>query len=127
MTQQAFANALGIPPSTISGIFGGRSNPTQNTVLAVHRTFPKINVNWLMFGEGDMYDGMSDGNAGQGDGSAVPPVADAVASPVAAVRTEAVAGQVQIKYVERQPRKVTEIRVFFDDGTYETFYPKIKE
>ena len=29
----------------------------------------------------------------------------------------------EIIYKERPPRKITEIRIFFDDNTYETFKP----
>ena len=30
----------------------------------------------------------------------------------------------EIIYKERSPRKITEIRIFFDDNTYETFKPE---
>ena len=30
----------------------------------------------------------------------------------------------EIIYKERPPRKITEIRIFFDDNTYETFKPE---
>jgi len=30
----------------------------------------------------------------------------------------------EIIYKERPPRKITEIRIFFDDNTYETFRPE---
>ena len=29
----------------------------------------------------------------------------------------------EVKYVEKPARKITEIRIFFDNGTYETFRP----
>jgi hypothetical protein len=29
-----------------------------------------------------------------------------------------------VKYTDKPQRKITEIRIFFDDGTYETFGPK---
>jgi hypothetical protein len=29
----------------------------------------------------------------------------------------------EIKYIEKPARKITEIRIFFDNGTYETFRP----
>lgn len=32
----------------------------------------------------------------------------------------------EVIYKERPPRKITEIRIFFDDNTYETFKPEIK-
>ncbi len=54
MTQQEFAARLDISPASLSSIFNGRTNPTNNHVQAIHRAFPNININWLLFGEGDM-------------------------------------------------------------------------
>lgn len=42
-------------PASLSSIFNGRTNPTNNHVQAIHRAFPVVNVSWLMFGEGDMF------------------------------------------------------------------------
>ena len=56
LSQQDFAQKLGISPASLSNIFNGRSKPTNNHVQAIHRAFPKINTNWLMFGEGVMLD-----------------------------------------------------------------------
>ena len=56
MSQQDFASTLGISPATLSSILNGRTNPTNNLVQAVHRAFPKINISWLMFGEGTIDD-----------------------------------------------------------------------
>lgn len=55
MTQQDFANKLGISPASLSHVFQGRSNPTNNHVTAIHNAFPSISVSWLMFGEGEMF------------------------------------------------------------------------
>ena len=30
----------------------------------------------------------------------------------------------EIRYIEKPVRKITEIRIFFDDNTYETFRPE---
>ena len=54
LSQQEFAARLEISPASLSSIFTGRTNPTNNHVQAIHRAFPNINVNWLMFGEGEM-------------------------------------------------------------------------
>ena len=61
LSQQDFADRLGMSPASLSGIFNGRTNPTNNHVQAIHRAFPQINVSWLMFGEGDMFVPSSDG------------------------------------------------------------------
>ena len=60
MTQQEFAKAIEVSPASLSNIFNGKTNPTNNHVSAIHRRFPDININWLMFGEGDMYTTVSD-------------------------------------------------------------------
>lgn len=54
LSQQDFAARLGISPASLSSILTGRTNPTNKHVMGVHVAFPEINVNWLMFGEGEM-------------------------------------------------------------------------
>lgn len=150
MSQQDFAAALDVSPSSLSSIFNGRTNPTSKHVSAIHRRFPQISINWLMFGEGDMYvDGaMEDGSVSdqpEGDseesrGHHVPegdngsdaggtsnqteaaehqqvnPCASvqACGSPIPVIRET-------VRYIDKPQRKITEIRIFFDDGTYEVF------
>jgi transcriptional regulator with XRE-family HTH domain len=46
LSQQDFATYLEISPASLSSIFNGRTNPTNNHVQAIHRAFPEINVNW---------------------------------------------------------------------------------
>lgn len=154
MSQQDFANRLGISPASLSSIFTGRTNPTNNHVQAIHRAFPEININWLMFGEGDMYDtpaGDAVDEAAESDSAATgAEAADAPAHPVvdasptffgpeemgrqaaAPYRRSVAAGRdhtpgtpavENVKIIDRPQRRIKEIRVFFDDGTYEAFVP----
>ena len=55
MTQQSFADMLGISPASLSGIFTGRTNPTLNHVDAIKKKFPSINLDWLLYGHGAMF------------------------------------------------------------------------
>lgn len=150
MTQQDFAKAIEVSPASLSNIFNGKTNPTNNHVSAIHRHFPDININWLMFGEGDMYTTVSDetnkdGEAERSDsqqqagateksGGDAPSLFDISdprhyedwtrmedlkegegdRPPVPIVREI-------VKYVDKPSRKITEIRIFFDDGTFEVF------
>lgn len=183
MSQQDFANKLGISPASLSSIYTGRTNPTNNHVQAVHRAFPDVNINWLLFGEGEMFGGAVSGGAPvEGLGQAVGDVPATRTGPVSdmsgtlfgqavtggdlsggpsgragepglfasvgngAGRTDARSVQKTSVprrdtacprrdelptggYVKEKPlivRKVKEIRVFFDDGTYESFVPSGK-
>lgn len=61
MTVSQFADATGIQRSTFHHIISGRNNPSLDIVTKIHATYPDINLEWLMTGEGT--DGISaDGN-----------------------------------------------------------------
>lgn len=141
MSQQDFANALGITPGSLSGILNERTKPTNNHTQAVHRAFPEVNINWLLFGEGNMYkDESVEGDAGMSDGygsSTEPSLFSSIngqavsSSPVARTESPQPYGMGQYlqslknaQEVAVRKRQIREIRVFFDDGTYETFVLK---
>lgn len=146
MTQQDFAKAIEVSPASLSNIFNGKTNPTNNHVSAIHRRFPDINVNWLMFGEGDMYSTHS-GQIDLSTGGSIDEEADATGSertlfsdetfhepmednlfssqPLSKGKQPENAPQSMVrevvKYVDKPARKITEIRIFFDDGTFEVY------
>lgn len=135
MTQQTFANELNMSPASLSSIFTGRTNPTQNHVCAIHRRFPNISISWLMFGEGDMYENREDKDENGGvsaasiEGGASQNQPKAVGNAAEGVHLKPIADdarRVEIQYVDRPRRLITEIRIFFDDSTYETFSRKEK-
>ena len=55
MTQQVFADYIGVGAATLSSIFNDRTRPTLNIVESIKKKIPNINTDWLMFGSGDMY------------------------------------------------------------------------
>ncbi len=150
MTQQDFARAIDVSPASLSNIFNGKTNPTNNHVSAIHRCFPDINVNWLMFGEGDMYSntfkkaneedsgmisaiGNDDGVKVENEGTLFDePEVDERSFHLATSKNVPIANERQeeapvsvirevVKYIDKPQRKITEIRIFFDDGTFEVF------
>ncbi|EJX02105.1 transcriptional regulator, partial [gut metagenome] len=85
MSQQDFANAIGVSPASLSSIFTGRTNPTNNHVQAIHRAFPEVNINWLLFGEGDMLLSGADGaTADAAPGGSTAALADGMATGIGA-------------------------------------------
>ena len=123
MSQKEFAATLCIAEGTLSGIFTGRTRPTNNIVNAIHECFPHISINWLMFGEGEMLldsasPQNSDSPSEQGDmfSSGTPHSSDGISTPSTLTQIQEV-----VKYIDKPQRKITEIRVFYDDGTFETF------
>ena len=153
LTQQEFANKTGISAPNLSSIFTGRTNPTNKHVQAIHAAFPDVSINWLLFGEGEPYisSAATDSNpnhissSGEAGDDVMTPLfpSDSVSAPNSEggflTHNATVASQKLLedkllkKLLEHKaseteivPRKITEIRVFFDDGTYETFSPSGK-
>ena len=129
--QKEFADELCVAPATLSGIFKGTTKPSTNIVASIHERFPEISVPWLMFGEGDMYVSAVDtvpadssvpaGSSAPADMQGAPVVQqDLFAVPSTQAPVQAAIRE-RVKYIDKPQRKITEIRIFFDDGTYQTF------
>lgn len=55
ITAKQFAEEIGIQPSGMSHILGGRNNPSLEFAMKVLRRYPEIDANWLLLGRGAMY------------------------------------------------------------------------
>lgn len=143
MTQQMFANYIGMSTATLSSIFNERTKPTLNTVEAIRTKFPNINIDWLMFGNGTMFNNNSnettpptpsDDHTGEQSlmfdendtASEFKPTAGKLTNYAAetAKKPKDNNAKVDIAYKDSSKRCITEIRVFFDDQTYESFVPR---
>ena len=148
MTQQVFADFIGTTPATLSGIFNDRTRPTINIVEAIKRKIPDINTDWLMFGQGEMYRQAGMAAAAEAQPDMVRPGTVTTnesmldfGTPVAPTPSKAVGTQPysngvrqtptgiireEVKFVDKPKRHVTEIRVYYDDQTWESFVPSKK-
>lgn len=142
MTQQVFASFLNVAPATISGIFNGRTNPTLAIVEAIKKKIPNISTDWIMFGVGDMYvdqatpsplpetgEAKSSAPASEpmldfGGGNSAPLSTPSSPSAGSGAPQQPAAPKTIIQYVDKPQRQITEIRIFYDDQTWETFVPK---
>lgn len=139
MNQQSFAEKLKIAPASLSNIFNQRTEPTLKHVDAICRAFPSVNLQWLLFGEGPMYQFDETSPSGvptpQGQPSPSEQMLDFSnpVSPAAPIRQNVVphpsnypnsADFQNAKIIDKPQRKITEIRIFYDDQTWETFVPK---
>lgn len=145
MTQQEFSDYIGLAPATLSSIFNGRTRPTLNVVEALKKKIPNISIDWLMFGSGDMFL-PSQGDESEFDQSSSPslfpssPMLDfnqsssptpqnytPITSNSNSVRnTRPEITREEVKIVDKPQRRVMEIRVFYDDQTWDTFIPAKK-
>ena len=158
MTQQVFADFIGLAPATLSSIYNERTRPTLSVVEAIKKKIPNISTDWLMFGTGDMYittpasssspasptptDSLfpADDRGANGGQIAHNPMLDfdqpqsptpqqtvQAPYPFNSVRnTRSEMERMEVKIIDKQQRRVKEIRVFYADQTWETFIPEKK-
>lgn len=55
LTSGAFADEIGVQRSSLSHILNGRNNPSLDFVIKTKNRFHKLNLTWLLLGEGEMY------------------------------------------------------------------------
>lgn len=128
-----FTQRVGIAPATMSHILNGRNKPSLDVVTRIHEAFNDISLEWLLFGTGEMRTAQKTEN--NVASSSLLPFADEmpeIAQPVASAPsipnyqgTSRVHNPIQeVRVVEKPERKITEIRIFFDNGTFEIFHPE---
>lgn len=133
LTPGAFADKIGVAPATVSHILSGRNKyPSAEVMLRMHETYPDIDLNWLLTGEGTLVKGDPDSmfagslfgenplNTSKGTDEVENRKENAVETPKNEDNTIV---KQEVIYKERPARRIAEIRIFFDDGTYETFTP----
>lgn len=143
MTQKMFANAIGISEGSLSGVLNGRTRPTLQIVDAIHTSFPNISLEWLLYGRDpmtvddtsadtenlkqspapdsgtniqakDLFSSVLDQPSTVTDNKSIHSVQnDALGSP-----------QTIVKYIDKPERQIVEVRIFYDDQTWESFVPK---
>ena len=141
MTQKTFASFIDMSEGSLSSIFNGRTKPTLNIVDAIKRKMPAVSTDWLLFGKGKMYVDENDDPGVDGEGAdqhspltpqlafddmvnlPYPTTSDSMGGQSAG-RQGRVAMKPDLIIKEAPKRQITEIRVFFDDQTWESFVPK---
>ncbi len=147
LSQQQFADMLNISPASLSSIFNDRTKPTLNHVDAIQRSFPDVNLRWLLYGEGEMFDSKHENSSAitSNDSSASSrpsapggemvidfgpvtptPQQQRTSSPVSqqSLKGDSMHDSTGWKNTDIRQRKIAEIRIFYDDQTWETFIPK---
>ena len=139
MNAGLFAEKIGISAASLSHILSGRNNPSLDVMMKIRKAFGYVSWEWLLEGVGEMeytptsadsvnpelLDPLSfDENAlFAPDGTDDLKNRKEIGVKTSAFATKEVVHE-QVKYIEIPSKKITEIRIFFDNGTYETFRPE---
>lgn len=55
ISQSQFADKLGVARASVSHILAGRNKPGFDFIESMSRTYPSLNLDWLIMGKGKMY------------------------------------------------------------------------
>ena len=147
-----FADSCEIPRPSFSQLLSGRNQKVSDVLIGkIHYAYPELSIPWLMFGEGSMLVGgtiaqtesdsdVSDVNEcdkpdilterQDGDVNAnlrgLTATQDTTQNAIYQKLEESnriLELQMQIENLQKNPRRVVQINVFYDDSTFETFIP----
>lgn len=57
LSSSRFADVIGVQRSSVSHILTGRNKPSFDFLQKTLKAFPMLNADWLILGEGEMYEG----------------------------------------------------------------------
>ncbi len=135
LTAGAFADKIGVSGATISHILSGRNRyPSAEVMLKLTDSYQGLNLNWLLTGQGDPGIDMGSGSLLPETPASSTPEMSMPASQLDENVTDSTKDADAQKYRKDfgltptaadkvLKRKIREIRVFYDDNTYETFSP----
>ncbi len=121
ISQSQFADTINVVRASVSHVLSGRNNPSYDFIKAIMAAYPRLNMEWLIFGKGKMYKDMQDTmlpmqqqevsecTLFDEEETVIPEPADA-----AEVKDEA---EIHIPAVRQ--RKVKKIIIMYDDDTYQ--------
>jgi len=100
LSVSSFADAIGVQRSSISHVVGGRNKPSLDFVMKVVKTYPEVNLYWLLMGKGSF--------------------------PAPSSKTAAPESKVENPSLTSAPTLPEPVRmvVFYTDGTFESFDAK---
>ncbi len=148
LTSTRFADLCKIPRPSISQLLNGRNKKISDILVGqIHSAFPELSVVWLLFGEGDMinpnatpgsierheghendlfgiFDEEEDENASDlGLMGGLNDPYGAYAHVVGA-KKELPRQRPEKKETVKVEKKISHITVYYDDSTFETFFPR---
>ncbi len=95
LSASSFADQIKVQRSSISHLLSGRNKPSLEFVLKVVKTFPEVNLYWLLNGKGSF-------------------PSETKATPTSPITNEAVPSK----------KKISKIVIFYEDGSFEPYEPK---
>lgn len=126
ITQAQFADNLNVVRASVSHVLSGRNKPGFDFIKAIMLKYPRLNIEWLIFGKGKMYKDSPAAAEEQlfPDYEIDPPLRITESLPETEPE-ESVETSNEFDTLDNTPqsiirqRKVSKIIIMFDDGTFQ--------
>lgn len=136
ISQAQLADTLEVARAGVSHILAGRNKPSYDFITSLMLRFPKLNIEWLMFGKGKMYKDLpsapirkesnllfdevelqDDEPEASAQEAVIPDVTVSEAANIVSLADIKNSAQ-QVQSVVKQ-RNVKKLLILFDDGSYQ--------
>jgi transcriptional regulator with XRE-family HTH domain len=131
ITQAQFADNLNVVRASVSHVLSGRDNPGFDFIKAIMAKYPRLNIEWLIFGKGKMYRDMESAKEEVQQDDQLFPISetepplriqeivheDILPNPEPA--TSEMNSLDSLGQSFNKQRKVLKILILFDDGTFQ--------
>lgn len=123
LTPSKFADLIGVQRSSVSHILSGRNKPSFDFLQKTLTAFSGLRADWLLLGEGQIYDQMGREPSDLFDRAEKKPDEQIELSETIeqTVEPPSEADEVSEKPVET--RKVIQVMLFYDDDTFISYKP----
>lgn len=132
LTPSKFADLIGVQRSSVSHILSGRNKPSFDFLQKTLKTFPGLNADWLMLGEGHMYEHMGRESVDLFD----QPAESSESEGIVAEEKETVSEEIPVNPLSDElkrsmegpepdirSKKLIQVMLFYDDDTFTTYKP----
>ncbi len=139
LTAAHFADNLEINRAVISHILNGRNNPSLDVVSKILSELDYVNPEWLINGVGNMYkdgfdisekhqqaDLFAESNINEDNPSTKEKNAPLETLKLVESVSKSVGNEKDVKII-REVKKISQIIIYYDDNTFETFIPTPKK
>lgn len=125
ISQSQFADTINVVRASVSHVLSGRNNPSYDFIKAIMASYPRLNIEWLIFGKGKMYRDMQETvpqvTMQQQEEVISSTLFDDFASaiPETAGQQEVADNNTDIQIHAPVQRKVKKVIILYDDDTYQ--------
>ncbi len=146
LTPTQFANEIGIQRTTLQHILSGRNEASLKIIMAIHSKYPDVELEWLLNGKGYAIPVMQQNDSQNQDYPLFPGMESTVFptqgkdnSEFLNVKEEKIPSSTHKRTnnkgvstgtgnsLENNQKKIKEVVIFFEDGTYQKFSTELKK